>query len=392
MQLTRRIFLKLLASSVIAQKLLPTSLSKSNASALPNSFAKQMIHPGKPRVIRSYSPEATFWNYQTKPYVNFIRQDIVNQMLEFGLCTFAGTSSAAEAWQRIMPTYQNGDKIAVKPNLNALHLGYEQNITTTPAIINAVISSLINALGVSPGNIYVYDLCVNVQLIKQILRYPVNCVGRSTGSFSDKLKLRLHIGLNTSDSSATIEMRHPVYDAAGKQVRCYVPNVLTQTDHLINVPVLKAHQFVLISSAFKNHFGTVRYSNYSQYPVILHGKPLQPALVDIYHNKHIKDKTRLIIADALFGAPLYGHNSHGRLPTPWHTLPGDKTPNSIFLATDPVAVESVIGDYVAKEQTRQMNLRPHDYLHLAAKENLGIHEHRSADGTYDRIEYGEVTL
>ena len=344
-------------------------------------------------MIRIYGSEATFWNYKTNPYVDFIRQDIVNQMLRVGLCTFTETSSAGEAWKKLMPTYQNGDKIAVKPNLNALHLGYEQNVTTTPALMNSVIHSLINDLDVSPDNISVYDLCVDAQQIKQFLKYAVNCVGKSTGSFLDKFKKRLHIGPNTSDPSASIKMRHPVYNTEGEQVYCYIPNVLTQAEHLINVPVLKAHQFVLISSAFKNHFGTVRFSNYNQYPVILHGESLQPALVDIYRNNHIKDKTRLIVVDALFGAPLYGHNSHGRLPTPWCTFPGDKTPNSIFLATDPVAAESIIADYVAKEQTsHNLDLRPHDYLHLAAKEGLGIDEHRSADGTYRFIEYEEVEV
>lgn len=345
----------------------------------------------KSRVIRIYNPQATFWDYKTKPYTDFIHQDVVEQMLKDGMCRFTKTSSVADAWNAVMPSYRNGDKIAIKPNLNVLHLGYEKNIITTPAVINSIIHSLIHDLGASPSSIYVYDLCVDVQQIKRIIKDDVNCVGRSNGTLHDKLKKRLLIGLNTSESSAAIEMRNPVYDTDGKTISCYIPKVLARADHLINIPFLKAHQFLLISSAFKNHFGTVRFSNYNQYPVTLHGKPLRPALVDIYRNKHIKDKTRLIIADGLFGAPLYGHESYGSLPTPWHTFPGDKTPNSLFFATDPVALESIIGDYIAEEQSyHNLNPRPHDYLHQAAKENLGTHEHRKTKGGYDLIAYKEL--
>jgi len=392
MKINRRNFIKLLASVVIAKFPLKfVSKTDKFASSILNNKEKQ--YQNKPKVIRIYNPKATFWDYKTKPYTNFINENIVNQMLKVGLCTFTETKSVKEAWQKLMPTYKNGDKIAIKPNLNALHLGHEKNITATPTVINSVIHSLINDLGVPPSNIYVYDLCVNAEKIKQFLKYPVNCIGKSTGSILDRIKLGLHIGLNTSDPSACIDMRHPIYDTDGTQVYCYIPKVVTQADHLINIPILKAHQFVLITCAFKNHFGTVRFSNYNQYPVILHGEPLQPALVDIYKNKHINDKTRLIIVDGLFGAPLYGHKPFGRLPTPWHTFPGDKTPNSIFLATDPVAVESIIADYVAAEQTyHKFDLRPHDYLHWAAKENLGIHEHRKSDGSYSLIEYIQVKL
>lgn len=393
MQIDRRSFLKLLAYIVITLKFLLRIPSNFSASTLTGLKTKNTLSPFKPRVTRVHSPKATFWDYKTKPYIKFINQDIVDQMLAYGLRTFTRTSSASKAWEKLMPTYRSGNKIAIKPNLNALHLGHEKNITTTPTLLNAVIGSLINNLGISSGSIYVYDLCINAQQIQQILEYPVNCVGKTTDSFLDKSKMRLQIGLNTADSSAHIKMRDPNYDPDGKRLHCFIPKVLTKADHLINIPVFKAHQFILVSSSFKNHFGTVRFSNYNQFPVILHGKALETALVDIYCNKHIKDKTSLIIVDALFGAPLYGHNSNGRLPTLWDTFSGDKTPNSLFFSTDPVAVESVIADFITNERTyNKLDIHSHDYLHQAAKENLGIHEHISADGTYLLIDYDEPEL
>jgi hypothetical protein len=62
---------------------------------------------------------------------------------------------------------------------------------------------------------------------------------------------------------------------------------------------------------------------------------------------------------------------------------GDKMLNSIFLATDPVTVESIIVDYAAWEQTsHNLDLRSYDYLHPTTKKNLSIREHRNADGAH----------
>lgn len=353
-----------------------------------------MRSPNKPRVIRVNSSRATFWDYKTKPYVNFINDEVVYRMINTGLCELTGTSSLKQAWQRLMPSYRKGDKIAIKPNLNALHLGYEKNITTTPSVINSVTRSLINEFDVSPSKIYVYDLCVGADNIKSILKHPVNCIGKSeNGSFLENIKMRTHIGLNASDTSAPVEMKHPLYDTDGRKVYCYIPKVVTQAEHLINIPVLKAHQFVLTTCAFKNHLGTIRFSNYNQYPVILHGDNLQSHLLDIYMNKHIKDKTRLIIVDALFAAPLYSHEPFGRLPTQWHSHLKNKLPNSIFLSVDPIAVESIIVDYVSTEQSyMRYELLPHDYLHMAAEKNLGVHEHCKDDGSYELIDYKEISI
>ena len=70
MKINRRNFIKLLASVVIAKLPLKT-ISKTDkfASSILNNKENRQ---NKPKVIRIYNPKATFWDYKTKPYTNFI--------------------------------------------------------------------------------------------------------------------------------------------------------------------------------------------------------------------------------------------------------------------------------------------------------------------------------
>ena len=84
--------------------------------------------------------------------------------------------------------------------------------------------------------------------------YPIQTVfRRDYKSLWDKVAARLYLGQQDADSSAMIKMRSVIKDDNSQSVNCYIPKVLTNAQHLINVPVFKAHQFVLQSSALKNH-------------------------------------------------------------------------------------------------------------------------------------------
>jgi hypothetical protein len=144
----------------------------------------------------------------------------------------------------------------------------------------------------------------------------------------------------------------------------------------------------------KNHFGTVRFSNLNDYPVVLHGTDIDWHIADINANTHIRDKSRLIIVDAILGAACFIRGDHGRTPSKWRTLAEGHTPKSLFFSKDPVAVESVLADLIIKEQ-QTMGYVPHShlYLHVAAQLGLGIHEHADDDsGSYTNIEFTKVSL
>jgi len=351
--------------------------------------------PREHKVVRVYNKNAVSWDYKTEPYLDFVNQEVINSMLEEGLKELTGKNSIKEAWLDVFSLYEPGDKVAIKPNFNALGHGKYKDIMTSPQVINAVIKGLVEFVGVPENDIFVYDLCqiITDDEVRNRINYSVNFVQRfkpvsALEKIIYRIKRRFFLGLESPDASAPIHMREKVV-YKGNPVICYIPNVLTQAQHLINIPLMTNHIFVLASGPLKNHFGTVRFSNYQPFPSALHGKILEKSIVDLNLNPHIRDKTRLIVCDALFGVYCRGE---GNVKKKWKTFPSENgMPNSLFLSRDPVALESVTSDYILKE--REYNgykIFSHEYLHDAMENGLGTHEHRDEEGKYKRINYKEL--
>ena len=109
-------------------------------------------------------------------------------------------------------------------------------------------------------------------------------------------------------------------------------------------------------------------------------------LVDLYKSAHIGGKTVLIVGDGLFSAHFY-HIP----PQNWTTF-GNKLPNSVFLSTDPVAIDCIMHDFVAAEMT-DLTSHVSDYLRLAASAGLGVYEHGNPWGSgYSQIDYTKIEL
>lgn len=362
-RICRRAFIKALSLAILGTIIAPHRIFP----RVRKGPTKILTNPTqKPRVVRVYSPRATNWDYSTEPYFDFIDQNVVNEMVDRGICELTGENTPSRGWKEIMSSYKNGDKIAMKPNFNMINRGY-RDLVTSPQVINGVIKGLVEYVGVPEKDVFVYDLCKVIpdSIMRNRIRYSVNYVQRrATGSLLDKVKVRLGYGLESADTSAPIHMREKIVDEAGEAITCYVPKVLIHCQHLINLPILTNHIYVLASGPLKNHFGTVRFSNYNAYPVCLHGQVLEKSIVDINLNAHIRDKTRLILCDALFGVYHRGELSGKRR---WRTFPPQNgTPNSIFLATDPVAIESVMCDYIqAEREFHGYKMFSGNYLHDA---------------------------
>jgi len=102
-------------------------------------------------------------------------------------------------------------------------------------------------------------------------------------------------------------------------------NILLECDALINVPVLKVHGMSGTSYALKNHYGTV------DAPETLHN-PLSRCIAELNALPEIRDRTRLVIGDAL-GVCLYGASV-------WPYWREEKAHDSILVSFDPVAVDT----------------------------------------------------
>jgi hypothetical protein len=148
-----------------------------------------------------------------------------------------------------------------------------------------------------------------------------------------------------------------------------------------------------VSLGFKHHFGSIPDpgSLHDYIDVVHHSvdyNSSQNPMVDIYKNTHIRDKTRLIVGDGLFGC-LGGEN---QVPTRWSTF-GNQGPNSLLFATDPVAIDCVMYDLLdAEKPARLSGISADDYLRIAQTAGLGIFERWSSRGVYNRIDYTLIEL
>jgi uncharacterized protein (DUF362 family) len=130
--------------------------------------------------------------------------------------------------------------------------------------------------------------------------------------------------------------------------------IVTRCDHLINVPVLKAHGLAGTTLSLKNHFGSINN------PPPLHNN-LPTACATLNSQEAIKDKTRLIVIDALFGC--------------WsgHINPPNFAPNSLIVTRDTVAAD-YIGTEMINEERARLSLWPKNIrflLRKAAEMRLG---------------------
>lgn len=315
------------------------------------------------KVVVIQNEKATSWDYKAERYLDYIDQNVVNTMVDEGICKLTCSQDPKDAWQRIVGSYKKGDKVAIKPNFNNINHKYHECFTS-PQVIHSVVKGLVEYIEVPAEDIYVYDLCKEIpkELIKDRIRYNINYFGRfDFGAFKDRIKVRMGLDLSCADKSEIIKMRNKITDSNGNEVTCYIPKVLTEVNHLINISFLTNHIYILASGPLKNHFGTVRFSTHVQYPGCLHGDNIEEHIVDINLNPHIRNKTRLYICDGLFG--VYARGDRPSIHK-WKTFPcKNGTPNSLFFSLEPLAMEEKIADIVIKERKYHGYKRlPHHYL------------------------------
>ncbi len=328
------------------------------------------------RVVRVHNLDATHWDFVADYYWNFVGRDAVDAMIERGVRELTGLPTVLEAWQKIMSSYQSGDRIAIKINLNGYQAGSEHTqIDALTEVVDGVIGGLVS-LGIPQSDVYVFDASRTIPSVRYQSRtlYPqVNFLGANDVNF--------HVGTPNEE----VQLSHA--DLSG--VTKYIADVVVNSQHLINIPIMKEH-CTGISGTLKNHFGSV------DEPIDVMHCCMQASennpLVDIYLNPHIRDKTRLIVGDGLFGMSLNDGGCGSGVPHRWSTF-NDLSPNSLFFSIDPVAVDSVMLDYVlAERDAHGLWSHPHDHLHCAQASGLGIHEHRDEQGEYTEIDFVDIEM
>jgi hypothetical protein len=333
-------------------------------------------YPGpRPRVVHTHSVNATTWNGQAD-FWRYVNQGVVNEMVDRGVMTLTRASSAADAWRALLPRYQAGQGIAIKVNMTN---GGNGRLDALYQTINAIARGL-TQIGVCENDIWVYDATDNLPnhfvqgcQYPGILFYDEGAHNRAT--------------FDSTDPTAYITFSPPPGVQPPPPVK--LTDVLINAKYIINIPILKGHfTGAGVTLAFKNHLGStnnpVGFHDYI-FPSGTYFRADYNPLVDMYRNPHVGAKTVLTIGEGLFAGTTWDS-----LPLPMATF-GNKPPNSLFFATDPVALDCVMYDLLAAEW--EVPAGAGYYLPLAGSAGLGVFEHGKPWTTgYLRMDYERVEI
>ena len=270
------------------------------------------------RVVRTH--HSGVWNGDT------LSPDVLSQILDASISKLTGLNDAGSAWKAL---FDPGERIAIKVNTIA-----GSSAWTHVPLVNAVAARL-QANGIPAENIFIYD--------------------RTSSELRDA-----GFRLNPSGPGVRCLATDNKYTAAGLVAGHAVKlsNVLLSCDALINMPLVKQHGMAGFSFAMKNHYGT-----FDQPSNFHYGQEIRHGLAELNALKPIKDKTRLIIGDAL--TLVLGNNWDNPI-----------TSDSLFMSFDPVAHDTLGLKLLSETMTAQgrnpaANLKLAGY-YLASGVDVGL--------------------
>lgn len=276
----------------------PTATAAGPTTAAAASTSTVVVGDARPEIIQFFPtiPSKVVQTHHSGVWADkTLVPDALRQMLDASITKLTGLNDAREAWAAL---FRPGERIAIKVNAFSNSL-----IWTHVPLVTEVIQSLQEA-GILAEQITIFDYR-SFELTSA--GFPINV---------DNPGVRC-TGMDSNYSQEPTEVM-------GKQIR--LSNVLKGCDALINMPVLKSHMMAGITFAMKNHDGSI------YYPDILHSGDMREVAA-LNALPEIKDRTRLIIGDAL-AANLRYANSYPYWSEDW-------IGNSIFMSFDPVAHDTM---------------------------------------------------
>jgi len=344
--------------------------------------------PSPNRVVSVHDSRATNWDHETHYHWEYIDQEIVDNMVALGILALTEETNLVDAWNALIP-YQPGDEVVIKPNFNnAGCSAQDEDIDSYAEPTNAVIDGLVS-IGVPLENIWITD---------PSRRVPDRFRDRLRPEYRDQVQYFSYWRCQVDNYHRVDYVDPASSDASDAQCpegdRIRPAQVFVDAEHLINIPLFKSHG-PYITLALKNHYGSVMYRDNDRSSMHYYfnqggntqGCELETKniLADINNNPHIRDKTRLVIGEGLFGNP---HKSWQDTDI-WEIFGNDDS-NILFFSVDPVALSSVMADYIVAERGNQA----HEHLHAAASLGLGVHEHWDSfeNKHYTGIDYQIIDL
>ncbi len=270
---------------------------------------------------------------------------VVREMLNEAVRTLTNGGG----WPSLFPSYKTGEAVGIKVNCQW------PRVPTQPKVVAAIVNELVK-MGIPNDKIVIWDAEDGALMYSAMWSVSMEFRGVRTAA-TDKLE-------NPFDPVKTMDLQ-------GKPAP--LSRLLTGPAHLINVPVLKNHFEAGITFALKNHVGSVGKDNKSRqllfhYPIDeknpIHkmagrGAPIAERIALINAAPDIRNKTRLIVGDALFG--VY---TRGPLGEPEFAY------NGLIVGTDPVAIDHQ-ARLIIEGERKKRNLPFVPSLHIDQAIKLG---------------------
>ncbi|KYK23587.1 hypothetical protein AYK21_02320 [Thermoplasmatales archaeon SG8-52-2] len=364
---------------------------------------------------KGYNPGRVVWSWDENASEEYLdgywwekqnnNQTVHDKMLSLGLKTLTDTNDDASAWDLLFRHfnqehgygdvgYQSGEKIAIKINLNncGSYGGEDNQRDASPYVVKSLLRQLVNVLNVDQDDITIYDASRPIADWFYYRVYYEEYPASPLEPEFDNINYCDSYGGATGRQSV-VGSSERIYFAAGTCEYRTLPTCVVEADYLINIPILKRHPINTgVTLGGKNFFGTWMESvsavhNYHYLSFDL-GNPAPQT--DLFAHEDIGGKVVLNIGDGIFATP-YDH----AIIDKFQMYPfNDDWTNSLFLSQDPVAIDSVMYDFLLAEGTNPCE-GSQNYLHQSAEppsntydpendgeyvsESLGVHEHWDTD-------------
>ena len=273
-------------------------------------------------------------------------QRAVDAMVSKAVQCITRTKDDAAAWKALFKDFNNnhgkghvgyreGEKIAIKVNLNNDRRSYEDTpwINTSPQAVNAVLRGLAKA-GVREECITVYD----------VTRYITpHFYSRVHDAFPKVQFVDGYGGLPGRIKTAWTADR--ITYAVKTQCGTSIAACAVEAGYLINVYVAKGHPSAGVTLSGKNHYGSIDGREHTFINVKTKGYDQYNPLVELMGHKDLGGKTLLNVCDM-----LYGCYHSDALPIKWNMAPFNGAwPGSLLVSQDPIANDSVALDFLTTE-------------------------------------------
>jgi len=279
------------------------------------------------------------------------RQEKIQKMLDASMSRLTGEKNISAAWRRF---FKPTDTIGIK--VNCLRSA-GRKLSSHIELVNCIVNGLVSA-GIPENHIIIWDRengeLVNAGYTINMSNNGAKCYGTDAehAGYSKELIISGSIASNMSKILST---------------HCTA---------IINVPVLKDHNIAGVSISMKNFFGAI--NNPNKYHI---NAAVDPYIPDLNASPLIKEKTRLIICDALTAAY---HNGPGYSSYTWDY-------NGLLVSLDPVALD-MTGAVIIEDKRKEVGMpslteagRAPDYIAIASERGLGTNDP-------DRIELIQIPV